>query len=263
MDGPMAGAKRGKGASQLWMRALEKIAPIAAHPNRLFANVIDEFAAAQGDAPALHSERENFSYRALAANQSICALGACAGLAKGDVVCLLMPNRPEYLAIWLGVTRVGGVVSLLNTNLTGASLVHCVKIAEPKHIVVAWELSDALEGVRAQLPSGLQVWTHGAGGRSGKDIESDLVRHSGASLSNVELREVSIEDRALLIYTSGTTGLPKAAAVSHQRIMNWSFWFAGMMDTRPNDRMYNCLPLYHSVGGVVAVGSAQPTAARW
>ena len=158
MDGPMAGAKRGKGASQLWMRALEKIAPIAAHPNRLFANVIDEFAAAQGDAPALHSERENFSYRALAARTNQYARWALAqGLAKGDVVCLLMPNRPEYLAIWLGVTRVGGVVSLLNTNLTGASLAHCVKIAEPKHAVVAGVVG-CTEGVRAQLPR--QVWAH-------------------------------------------------------------------------------------------------------
>ena len=37
---------------------------------------------------------------------------------KGDTICL-MPNRPEFLALWLGVTRIGGVVALLNTNLTG------------------------------------------------------------------------------------------------------------------------------------------------
>jgi len=34
--------------------------------------------------------------------------------------------------------------------------------------------------------------------------------------------------------------------------MQWSHWFAGMMDVQPSDRMFNCLPLYHSVGGVVA-----------
>jgi fatty-acyl-CoA synthase len=37
--------------------------------------------------------------------------------------------------------------------------------------------------------------------------------------------------------------------------MRWSQWFAGLMDTQPQDRMYNCLPLYHSVGGVVAIGA--------
>ena len=61
--------------------------------------------------------------------------------------------------------------------------------------------------------------------------------------------------RALYIYTSGTTGLPKAANVSHSRLMQWSHWFAGLMDTRSTDRMYNCLPMYHSVGGVLATGA--------
>ena len=65
-----------------------------------------------------------------------------------------------------------------------------------------------------------------------------------------------IADRALCIYTSGTTGLPKAANVSHYRLMQWSHWFAGLMNTVPGDRMYNCLPMYHSVGGVVATGAA-------
>ena len=62
-------------------------------------------------------------------------------------------------------------------------------------------------------------------------------------------------DRALYIYTSGTSGSPKAANVSHFRVMQWSHWFAGMMDTRPSDRMYNCLPMYDSIGGVVATGA--------
>ena len=66
---------------------------------------------------------------------------------------------------------------------------------------------------------------------------------------------MTIKDLALYIYTSGTTGLPKAAKINHYRIMQWSHWFAGMMDTRSSDRMYNCLPMYHSVGGVVATGA--------
>ena len=66
---------------------------------------------------------------------------------------------------------------------------------------------------------------------------------------------LDIEDRALYIYTSGTTGLPKAANVSHARVMQWGHWFAGMMGAQPTDRLYNCLPMYHSVGGVLAPGA--------
>ena len=66
---------------------------------------------------------------------------------------------------------------------------------------------------------------------------------------------VTLADPALLIYTSGTTGLPKAAFVSHHRVMMWTHWFAGMMNAGPEDRLYNCLPMYHSVGGVVASGA--------
>ena len=66
---------------------------------------------------------------------------------------------------------------------------------------------------------------------------------------------MTIADRALTIYTSGTTGLPKAANVSHRRLLQWSFWFAGLMNTTPDDRMYDCLPMYHSIGGVVAIGA--------
>lgn len=59
----------------------------------------------------------------------------------------------------------------------------------------------------------------------------------------------------MLIYTSGTTGMPKGAYVSHQRIMGWGHWFAGLMAATARDRMYNCLPIHHSVGGVVAIAS--------
>ena len=112
---------RGPSAAKAWLRALEMTAPIAANPGRTLPAIIDELAGRHGDAPALLSDRETLSYRELAARANRYARWALAqGLAKGDSVCLLMPNRPEYLAAWLGITRVGGVVALLNTNLTAA-----------------------------------------------------------------------------------------------------------------------------------------------
>ena len=65
-------------------------------------------------------------------------------LGKGETVCLLMPNRPEYLAVWLGIIAPAASPRLINTNLIGPSLAHCIDIVTPKHIIVAAELRRKL-----------------------------------------------------------------------------------------------------------------------
>ena len=239
-----------------WVRALEMTAPIARNTSVTFPVLIETLADRFGAALALLSDRECLTYRALAerANQyARWALGQ--GLAAGDVVCLLMPNCPEYMAIWLGITRVRGIVSLLNTNLTGDSLAHSINLVAPKHVIVGADLVDAFAAVSPRLAPGVKSWTHGQGNHGFSRIDHEIQRVAGDGLQSSECALPSIMDPALYIYTSGTTGLPKAAKVSHFRLMQWSHWFAGMMDTRSSDRMYNCLPMYHSIGGVVATGA--------
>ena len=245
-----------RSAAKTWLHALELTAPIGANPHRIFPVVIEELADKLGEAPALLSDRECLTYRALADRSNRYARWTLAqGLAKGDAVCLFMPNRPEYMAIWLGITRVGGVASLVNTNLAGPSLAHCINLVAPKHIIVAVELIDALTTALPYLAGTAKIWAHGAGHDEFPRIDRDIERHPGEQLTEAERRPLTIEDRALYIYTSGTTGPPKAAHVKHYRLMQASHWFAGMMDVRPNDRMYSCLPMYHSVGGVQAPGA--------
>jgi fatty-acyl-CoA synthase len=239
-----------------WSRALALTTPIARRPDRILPTVIEELAEMCGEAPALLSDGECLTYRALAARSTRYARWAIAqGIGIGDAVCLLMPNRPEYMAAWLGITRVGGVVALLNTNLAGRSLAHCINIAGPQHLIVAAELVDRLIAVRPHLAGAPTIWVHGAGHDQSPRIDDEIERYPGHALEESERRPVTVDDRALYIYTSGTTGLPKAANVSHARVMQWTHWFAGLMDARSSDRMYNCLPMYHSVGGVVATGA--------
>src|SRR6266481_5570208 len=121
----------GSGNSSLkaWVRALELTTPIARNPAVTLPVLIDTLADSFGSAPALLSEHRILTYRGLAERSNQYARWALRqGLTFGDVVCLLMPNCPEYIAIWLGITRVGGIVSLLNTNLVGDSLVHAINI---------------------------------------------------------------------------------------------------------------------------------------
>src|SRR5204862_2384488 len=118
-----------------------------------------------GDAPALLSAGERLTYRALAARATRYARWAIEQrLVKGEAVCLLMPNRPEYLAVWLGITRVGGVVALLNTNLAGPSLAHAINVAAPRHLIVAAEFVDRVNAVRADIAAAPAIWVHGAAG---------------------------------------------------------------------------------------------------
>jgi fatty-acyl-CoA synthase len=242
--------------AKAWLRALELTSPIASNPDRIFSTVIEEVAETSGETPALLSDGESLTYRALTERANRYTRWALdQGLAKRDVVCLLMPNRPEYMAIWLGITRAGGVVALLNTNLSGPSLAHCINIVAPKHIIAAVELIDSLTAALGDLTCEATIWTHGAGHDEFPRLDRDVERHAGGKLESAECPPLTIDDRALYIFTSGTTGLPKAAVVSHARLMQWSHWFAGMMDTRSSDRMYNCLPMYHSVGGVLATGA--------
>jgi fatty-acyl-CoA synthase len=243
-------------AAKVWRRALERTAPILKTPQRILSTVIEELAERRGEAPALLSDRERLTYRALAERSNRYARWALdQDLAKGDAVCLFMPNRPEYMAIWLGISRVGGIVSLLNTNLAGPALAHCINAVAPKHVIAAAELIDPLVTALPYLAGAPRIWAHGPGHDGFPRLDPDVARRSGEPLSEGERRPLTIEDPALYIYTSGTTGLPKAAPVSHFRLMQWGHWFAGLLDTRSTDRMYNCLPMYHSVGGVLATGA--------
>jgi fatty-acyl-CoA synthase len=239
-----------------WLRALEMTAPISRNPSLTLPILIPNLAKKFSTAPALLAERECLTYQGLAERSIQYARWAQRqGLGKGDVVCLIMPNCPEYMTIWLGITRVGGIVALINTYLTGDSLFHSINIVAPKHIIVAAELVDALGGMAGRLAQGVRCWAHGPGDHGLPRIDREIEPVAGDRLHSSECRPPSIMDQALYIYTSGTSGLPKAANVSHFRLMQWSHWFAGMLDTSPNDRMYNCLPMYHSIGGVVATGA--------
>ena len=165
-----------------------------------------------------------------------------------------MPNRPEYMAAWLGITSMGGVAALINTNLIGPSLAHCIDIVRPRHIVVATELADSFASAWPLLKGTAKIWSHGEGGDHQR-IEPQLNAMPGGPLLPSERAALTIEDHALYIYTSGTTGMPKAANINHYRVMLATNAFAGVMDTSPADRMYDCLPMYHTAGGLVATGA--------
>jgi fatty-acyl-CoA synthase len=240
--------------AKIWLSALDLTAQAGADPSRLMGDVVAQWAARAPDRPALLSSQDGLSYGQLANRLHRYARWALhQGIAPGDKVALVMGSRPDYLAAWLGITLVGGVVALINTQLVGPSLAHVLTLAGPRHVIVEAGRAQTLMQAIGDTPLQAKLWLHGA--TEGGGIDAALAALDGKPLGAKERPAVSHDDPALLIYTSGTTGLPKAARVSHRRVLNWGHWFAGLTGASPDDRMYNCLPIHHSVGGVVATGA--------
>ena len=247
---------RAASAAKAWARALALTAPIVTHPRRTLPTVIDELARRQGDGTALLSDTEWLTFADLARESLRFARWAGHhGVGPGDAVAFVMPNSAAYFAMWLGVTRARGIAALVNANLTGRALAHSLNAARPRHVVVHADLLDRVTAVQTDLQSAPRIWTYGARGpRRHPRIEDHLDTSVDALSVETDAAGPTIQDPALYLYTSGTTGLPKAAIVSHARVMQWTHWFAGLTDAGPGDRMYDCLPMYHSAGGVLAIG---------
>jgi fatty-acyl-CoA synthase len=225
-------------ATNAWIRAITEI---RASADLTLQTIIERVAATSPDNLALFDEQQSFTYAELSARMNRYSGWAQTYHLAGHTVGLLLPNCPDYVAVWLGLTRVGCTVALLNTNLPVSALRQCLATVNAVQVITDDAGADLFRDDNT-----IRVWLW-------PELEPMLLQQSPAPLNGLSLPEI---DRvALYIYTSGTTGLPKATRITHRRTVDWSCWFAGMMDIAPEDRMYNCLPMYHSVGGITAIGS--------
>ena len=241
--------------SSAWNRALTLTAPYARGGGSTLPALLAAAAGSHGENPALIDEAQTLTYAELAAQVNRYARWALLqDVAPGDVVALMLPNCADYVAIWLGITSVRGVVALINPQISGDGLAQALAAVQPRHVITDCDGARALLAVADQLPADMQTWSFGPGGSFAR-VEDAAAQLSPAPLELPGERTAALTDLALYIYTSGTTGPPKAARISHRRVAEWSLWFAGMIDTQPSDRMFNCLPMFHSVGGVVAIGA--------
>src|SRR5262249_31985327 len=167
-------------AKEAWLRALEKTARISGEPLRTLPTVIEELANTHSGAPALLSERQTLTYRELAqASNRYARWAREQGVGVGECVCLFMPNCPEYVAIWLGISRVGGIVALINTSLRGPSLAHCVSLVGPRHAIVDSTLLPAMQTALALIKSKPKCWAYGGDGDTFARIDHELCSYSG------------------------------------------------------------------------------------
>jgi len=238
-----------------------------------YSDLLAPHFAARRDALVLIGDRSRLTWGELDEFASrVASWALAAGMRRGDVVALSMENRPEYVAIWLGLSRIGVVTALLNTNLTGERLAHCVREASPRAWIAGIELLADVQSALPHLESAPPVLVADLiGGAPGGAADGARAGSRGgeadsfdAQLAATDVRPIAAEIRAprrgadllFLIYTSGTTGMPKAARISHLKAALTGMSSFKSQQLGPEDRVYCCLPLYHSAGGMMAVGAA-------
>ncbi len=133
-------------------RAVRGILPFDVNSNDTVVHQFENRALSQPNHAFLLYRAQRFTYREAndLANRYAEAYKRL-GLAKGDVVALVMENRPELYWHYLGLSKLGIVVSLINTHAIGKPLAHAIRICGPKRIVVGSEALSSFEAIRETL----------------------------------------------------------------------------------------------------------------
>jgi fatty-acyl-CoA synthase len=239
------------------LRSLLSVRSISARSANLMTDDLEAAVDRWRDRPCLSFEGSGLTYGemdALANRYAHWALSA--GLRRGDVVAILLPNRLDYVSVWFGLSKVGVVAALINNQLTGDALAHCLNVSAALHCVVDEETAAALEGAQAGLDHPMQTWTLAEAHGDQHNLAQALKSCSALRPEPGRRAGMTAADCALYIFTSGTTGLPKAARITHMRAQLYMRGFAGATGARPDDRIYVTLPFYHATGGLCGAGAA-------
>ena len=182
------------------------------------------------------------------------------GIQKGDVVALMMENRPEIIAISMALAKIGAITALINTSQRNQTLLYSFQLSNAKLILIGEELIShfkeiAKDDIFVSVPVFAvkhSVHKKEITGYSYFDIEARRQSDNEPKLKE----KIYARDACLYIYTSGTTGLPKASVISHGRwIKGYSAFGLVNLRLASSDILYVTLPFYHATAMVVCWSS--------
>ena len=190
------------------------------------------------------------------------------GLDRGDRVCLFLPNCPEFLLCWFGLSAIGAICVPINTAYRRDEAAYIMSNSGAR-VLVAHEsligVASQAAGVVTDLEWKLAVGDGGAPEDGWLDFSDHLARAGKPSV----VPEVSPDDISMLVYTSGTTGNPKGVMVTQKMYAAAGQGFASWTRASSEDRFFTCLPYFHanthyySTMGTLAVGATLVVADRF
>lgn len=164
------------------------------------------------------------------------------GIKKDSKVIICMPNCPEFIFTYLGVTKAGGITIPLNLLLTMDEIQYVVSESSADTIVLHPVVLKKLN------PAALKKLNLKNIVVLDDEKKSEILKYN--DFSTVDIND---DDVCTYLYTSGTTGKPKGAMLTHKNFVADVMAMDEISDLGPNDNFLCVLPLFHSFSWSVNV----------
>ncbi len=147
------------------------------------------------------------------------------GVAKGDVVCLLLPSSIDYAVLYAGLLRLGAIASGVNPRMGSGEVTSIIERTAPVLLVADPQAAPVPKVTGVDLMERAEIgasWSSDPPGR-----EPELAAH----------------DPVAVVWTSGTTGKPKGALFDHANLAAVARGTDAL--SQPGDRRLSPLPFAH------------------
>jgi long-chain acyl-CoA synthetase len=166
------------------------------------------------------------------------------GLRPGDKLCVMLPNCPEYVYLFLGAPKAGITLVPLNTALKQDELAFITDNSDARAFVTTPSFLDLANKIRAASELIVVGGEKGTGDRAFAELleEAD------------EAIDYSTPDSlASIVYTSGTTGRPKGVMLTQSNYINNCRQSSATLEMKGDERAMCILPLFHVNGQVASI----------